>query len=483
MPFRQNENHRGIGYHITLYTLRLISTEPLQHGVTVVPLPIHRRSFLKAAAASTATFTILQAGSARTYAANEKLNIACIGAGGRGALNVRDTGSQNIIVLCDVDWKRAAESFKKLPNAKRYKDYRVMLSEMDSKIDAVTVSTPDHHHFHASMAAIQLGKHVYCEKPLTHSIWEARELTEAARKAGVATQMGNQAQADKETRIVQEFVIDNAVGPIRESHIWTDRPSRGLFSEYWPQGVSRPTDTPEVPETMNWDLWIGPAPMRPYHPTYAPFKWRGRWDFGTGALGDMGCHYFDPVVRALKLKAPTSVEAVSTRVNEESYPLGSVVTYHFPAREEMPPVKVVWYDGGLRPPRPDALKDGDELGANGVMLVGDDGVILSDWDDWRMYPEHRAKEYGMPPKVLARSPGHHEEWIQACKGGPKAGANFDFAGPLTETVLLGNVALRSQLRDDLTKKKLLWDSDKMEFTNHESANQFLRREYRDGWQV
>lgn len=278
--------------------------------------------------------------------------------------------------------------------------------------------------------------------------------------------------------------MDNAIGPIREAHIWTDRPSRGLHGEYWPQGVPRPTDTPAVPGTMAWDLWIGPAPMRPYHPSYAPFKWRGWWDFGTGALGDMGCHYFDPVYRALKLKAPTSVEAVSTRVNDESYPLGSVVTFHFAARGDMPPVKVQWHDGGLRPPRPDVLEDGNVMAANGVMLVGDEGVILTDWDNgWHMFPESRAREYGAPPKVLARSPGHHEEWILACKGGPKAGSNFDWAGPLTEGVLLGNVALRAQLRDDLTQKKLLWDSEEMAFTNHLAANQFLRRDYRAGWEL
>jgi predicted dehydrogenase len=449
-----------------------------------MPLSDSRRNFLKVAGVSAAALTILPAGSARTYAANEKLNIACIGAGGRAGSNLRQSESQNIVALCDVDWQRAAGSFARYPNARRYKDYRVMLSELDSQIDAVIVSTPDHHHFHASMTAIRYGKHVYCEKPLTHSIWEARELTRAARAAGVATQMGNQAQAGKETRIVQEFVMDNAIGPIREAHIWTDRPSRGLHGEYWPQGVPRPTDTPRVPDTMAWDLWIGPAPMRPYHPSYAPFNWRGWWDFGTGALGDIGCHYFDPVYRALKLTAPSSVEAVSTRVNEESYPLGSVVTLQFPARGEMPPVKVQWHDGGLRPPRPDVLKDGDVMGANGVMLVGDDGVLLTDWDSpWLMFPEERAREYGTPPQVLARSPGHHEEWQRACNGGPQAGSNFDWAGPLTEGVLLGNVALRAQLRDDLTRKKLLWDSDKMMFTNHESANRFLRREYRDGWQV
>ena len=278
--------------------------------------------------------------------------------------------------------------------------------------------------------------------------------------------------------------MDDAIGDIREAHIWTDRPSRGLFGEYWPQGVSSPQETPKVRDSIDWDLWLGPAPSRPYHPAYAPFKWRGWWDFGTGALGDIGCHYFDPVCRALKLGAPSSVEAVSTRVNQETYPLGSMVTLHFPARGPMLPVKLVWYDGGLRPPRPNALRDGNAMGDNGVMLVGDDAVLLTDWDNgWKMFPEGRGKEYGTPPEKLPRSPGHREEWLLACKGGPAPGSNFDWAGTLTETVLLGNVALRAQLRDDLTQKKLLWDAENLVFTNHETADQFLRREYRKGWQV
>ena len=443
-----------------------------------------RRKLLKLAATSAAAFTILKSGSARTYAANEKLNIAAIGAGGRAASDIRQVDSQNIVALCDVDWARAAASFKAYPNAKRFKDYRAMLSELESTIDAVIVATPDHHHFHASMAAIHAGKHVYCEKPLTHSIWEARELTTAAREAGVATQMGNQAQASKDTRLIQEFVLDNAIGPIREAHIWTDRPSRGLFGEYWPQGVTRPKDKPPVPKTIDWDLWIGPAPLRPYHPAYAPFAWRGWWDFGTGALGDIGCHYFDPVFRALKLRAPSSVEAVSTRVNKETYPLGSVATYHFSAREQMPALKLVWHDGGLRPTRPEVLRDGIELGDNGVMLVGEHGVLLTDWDTrWRIYPEELADDYGTPPQVLSRSPGHHEEWIEACRGGQVAGSNFDWAGPLTETVLLGNVALRPELREELTQKKLLWNSEDLEFTNHSRANEYLRRSYRKGWEL
>jgi predicted dehydrogenase len=445
--------------------------------------PVTRRRFLKSTAKAAATFTILAAGSARTYAANERLNIAAIGIGGQGAGDIDQLKSQNIVALCDVDWRHAAGTFKKFPGAKQFKDYRQMFDKISGEFDAVIVATPDHHHAPATMAALRLGKHVYCEKPLTHSAWEARAIAEAARTAKVATQMGNQAQASEETRRLQEFVLDDAVGAIREVHIWTDRPSRGLFNEYWPQGVPRPTDTPAVPDTLEWDLWLGPAPLRPYHHAYLPAKWRGWWDFGTGALGDIGCHYFDPVFRALKLGAPVSVEASSTRVNQETYPLGSMVTYHFPARGALPHVKLVWYDGGLRPPRPEQIVDGDAMGDNGHLLIGEKGIIMTDWRRWWLYPEKLERAYGEPPKVLPRSPGHHQEWINACKGGPAAGSNFDWAGPLTETVLLGNVALRTQLREKLTTVKLAWDSAKFEFTNLPEANEFLRREYREGWSI
>lgn len=448
---------------------------------------MNRRHFLKSTgstAGAAATFTILQAGSARTYAANEKLNIASIGAGGRATADITELAkTENIVALTDVDWRNAAPMLRKHADAKRFKDYRKMLDEMSAEIDAVVVATPDHHHFHASMAALKLGKPVYCEKPLTHSVWEARELARAAREAGVATQMGNQAQADEQTRIVQEFVMDNAVGPIREAHIWTDRPSRGLFDEYWPQGVDRPTETAAIPETLDWDLWLGAAPDRPYNPAYLPAKWRGWWDFGTGALGDIACHFFDPVFRALKLGAPLTVEASSTRVNEETYPVGSAITWHFPKRDDMVPVELNWYDGGLRPSRPEGLGEHVKMGTNGLLLIGDDGFLLSDWSSWKLYPEKKGKEYGAPPKVLSRSDGHHGEWVAACKGGDKAGSNFDWAGPLTETVLLGNVALRPQLREDLTKVRLEWDAEKLEFSNFEKANQFLRREYRKGWEI
>jgi predicted dehydrogenase len=232
---------------------------------------------------------------------------------------------------------------------------------------------------------------------------------------------------------------------------------------------------------LDWDLWLGSAPARPYNPAYVPFKWRGWWDFGTGALGDIGCHSFDPIFRALKLGHPTSVEASSTRVNKETYPLSSIVTYQFPARGELPPVKLTWYDGGVRPPRPEELEDGREMGATGALLVGKSGKILSQRMEFRIIPEATMKAYGTPPKKLERSPGHYQEWIDACKGGKAAGSNFDWAGPLAEAVLLGNVALRLQLREELTRKKLLWNQDEMRFTNSNDANSFLRREYREGW--
>ncbi|OGV62295.1 MAG: hypothetical protein A2283_17735 [Lentisphaerae bacterium RIFOXYA12_FULL_48_11] len=291
--------------------------------------------------------------------------------------------------------------------------------------------------------------------------------------------MGNQGQASEETRRLCEFIWSGAIGPVREVHIWTDRASKGLFEEYWPQGIPRPTETPPVPETLDWDLWVGPAPLRPYHPAYLPFKWRGWWDFGTGALGDIGCHTFDAVFRALKLGHPLSVSASSTRVNDETYPLASMVNYRFPARGDMPPVDFTWYDGGLRPPRPAELEDGREMGANGRLLIGDNGKILGN----RLIPESKQQASEQVPKTLPRSIGHHKEWIEACKGGKPAGSNFDWAGPLAEVVLLGNVALRTSLREQLTKTRLNWDGQNMRFTNMEEANKYLRREYRQGWSL
>src|SRR6266704_580992 len=446
-------------------------------------LKLTRRQFIGGAAVSTTAFLVVPGallGLRGATSPNQKLNLAAIGIGGQGGDDLSRMESENIVALCDVDQNHAAHVFKKYPRAKPFTDYRQMLDQI-KEIDAVVVATPDHHHAFAAMEAVKRGKHVYGEKPLTHSVWEARQLSRAAQEAKVATQMGNQGQASEQTRRLCEYVWAGAIGKVREAHIWTDRPSQGLVDEYWPQGVTRPKETPPAPATLDWDLWIGPAPMRPYHPAYLPFKWRGWWDFGTGALGDIGCHAFDPIFRALRLGPPLSVEASSTRVNQETYPLASMVTYQFPARAEMPPVKLVWYDGGLRPARPEELEEGREMGPNGAMLIGDHGKILSQKMQYRIIPESKATAYGEPPKQLPRSPGHYQEWINACKGDQAPGSNFDWAGPLAEAVLLGNVALRSHLREEMTRKKLLWDPPNMRFTNSTEANQFLRREYREGW--
>ena len=442
---------------------------------------ISRRDFMGAAAA-VAVFTVVPRhvlGGPRQIPPSEKVNIAGVGVGGQGSGDISAVSSQNIVALCDVDWRRAGRTFERYPKARKYKDFRVMLDKEDKNIDAVVVAAPDHIHAVASIAAIKRGKHVYCEKPLTHSVYEARMVAKAAREAGVATQMGNQGQASEGTRLMCENIWGGAIGHVREVHVWTDRPLRGLSDVYWPQGVGRPEDTPQVPDGLDWDLWLGPAPERPYHPAYVPFKWRGWWDFGTGALGDIGCHSIDPVWRALKLKAPLSVHAACTLVNDETYPVASRVTYQFGARGDMPPVKLHWYDGGMRPPRPDELEDGQQFGDNGTLFVGDEGKMLG----YRIIPESRRKEFGKAPQVLERSPGHHQEWIDACKGGKPAGSNFDHAGPLAECVLLGNVALRPAMKRKLTRVNLLWDSANMKITNVPEANQYLHREYREGWNL
>ncbi len=463
---------------------------------------IARRGFLKKSAGTAAALAAWQIiprhvlGQGQTPP-SEKVNIAGIGIGGQGGHDIRQLESENIVALCDVDQRRATGLLNAFPKAAYYQDYRKMLDER-KEIDAVVVGTPDHMHAFASMAALQHGKHVYCEKPLTHSLWEARQVATYAREKKLATQMGNQGQASAETRALCEMVWMGVIGPIHEAHIWTDRPSQGLFNEYWPQGVGRPTDTPPVPVGMNWDLWIGPAPMRPYHPAYHPFKWRGWWDFGTGALGDIGCHSMDPLFRALKLGHPTWVQASSTRVNTETYPLGSMVTYSFPARSadpqtnnthikglsgeqagavKMPAVKLTWYDGGLRPPRPEGLPEDRMMGDNGRLLIGEKGFILGN----SVYPESLRSDIAGKTHFIPQSPGHYREFVNACKGRGPAGSNFDFAGPLAEVVLLGNVALRSQLREPLTRHKLIWDPVALKITNLPEANQFLRREYRQGW--
>lgn len=445
------------------------------------PSPLSRRRFLGTASAAAAAISVVPGhilGLNGATPPSGKLNIVGIGAGGRARGDLDEVAGENIIALCDVDWRQAAGAFRNWPQAKKYKDFRVMLDEVKD-IDGVIVATPDHMHAPASMRALKMGKAVYCEKPLTHSVYEARQVALTARDAKVATQMGNQGQASRDTRRLSEIVQAGAIGKVREAHIWTDRPSRGLFEVYWPQGIDRPTDTPPVPDQLDWDLWLGPAPERPYNPAYLPFKWRGWWDFGTGALGDIGCHAFDPVFRALKLGHPLTIEAASSRVNEETYPSASMVTYHFPTRGDLPECKLTWYDGGLRPPRPVDLPDGDMMGDNGRLLVGDEGYILGT----TIYPEKRRKEVGEIPKSIPDSPGHHQEWLNAIKGrGPEPGSNFpNWAGQLAEVVLLGNVALRVHLRELLTRRKLRWDPQTLRFSNFSEADEYLHTKYREGW--
>ena len=443
------------------------------HKANCVPkAKVTRRDFMRAAAVVVG-FTLVPRnvlGGPRHTPPSEKLNIAGVGIGGRGAGDLHELESENIVALCDVDDKHAARVFRKYPDAKKYRDFRRML-DRQKNIDAVMVATPDHTHAVIAMTAIRMGKHVYCEKPLAHSIYEVRKLTEAAREAGVATQLGNQGQASEGTRLVCEFIWDGAIGPVREIHSWCNRPIS-------PRGIDRPTETPPVPDTLDWDLWLGPAPRRPYHPCYHPFSWRGWWDFGSGVLGDIGCHQFAAMFRALKLGYPTSIEACSSGVNSETAPLASIVRYEFPSRGDMPPLKLTWYDGGLMPARPQELRDGLRFGnADDNLFISDKGKMLGH----RLIPEERSKEYGRPPRILPRSPGHHKEWINACKGGEPAGSNFDVSGPLTEVVLLGNVALR--MGQQLYEKglKLYYDGPNMKVTNLPEANQYIHSKYRDGW--
>jgi predicted dehydrogenase len=444
---------------------------------------VSRRCFLAGSAAATA-FSILprQVLGQGQRPPSEKLNLAVIGAGGRGADDIEEVKSENIVALCDVDWKQAGDTFKKFPGAKRYRDFRVML-EKEKGIDAVIVATPDHVHAVASMAAIQQGKHVYCEKPLTRTIHEARVLGQAAREARVVTQMGNQGMAFEGNRLINEWIAAGAIGQVREVHVWSDRPTHlGAKKLYWAQGIERPKDTPAIPDTLDWDLWLGPAPYRPYHPAYVPFAWRGWWDFGSGGLGDMGIHNLAPAFSALNLGAPTCVYASSTPVFEETLPLASMVHYEFPARGERPPVTLHWYDGGLLPPRPEELEAGRELNKeDGLLFVGDKGKLLVEgWGGHspRLIPEAAMRDFQRPPRTLPRSIGHHAEWLAACKGGNvRPRSNFDFAGPLTEAVLLGTISVR------LGGQKLTWDPANLKITNSPEANRYIHYEYRKGWSL
>jgi predicted dehydrogenase len=446
--------------------------------------PIRRREVLAASAAAAAVTIVPRhvLGGPGQTPPSEKLNLAGVGVGAQGGWDLRQLAGQNIVALADVDWDYAARTFKEHPQARKYKDFRKMLDE-EKSIDAVVIGTPDHNHAVVTMAAMKRGKHVYCEKPLTRTVHEARAVTLAARETKVATQMGNQGMASEGNRLINEWIMDGAIGQVREVHVWTDRPTRGGNKKlFWPQGVERPTDRPPVPATLDWDVWLGPAPWRPYNPAYVPFRWRGWWDFGSGGLGDMGIHNIAPVFSALDLHAPTSIYASSTPVYEETLPMASIVHYEFPARGSLPPVTLHWYDGGLLPPRPPEFEEGLNLVCNdaGVIFVGDKGKMFVEGEGGRsprLIPDSRMRDYKRPSKSLPRSIGHHKEWVEACKGRGTTRSNFDFAGPLTEAVLLGTLCVR------LGGHKLNWDTANLKFTNSDAANALINPPYRQGWSL
>lgn len=436
---------------------------------------------------------------------NDKLNVAFIGVGGKGAVHVDALKHENIVAFCDVDDKRAGSVYGLFPDVPRFYDFREMLDKMHQQIDAVVVSTPDHTHAVATMPCIQLGKHVYVEKPLTHNIAEARALLKAAQQYGVVTQMGNQGASMDCNRDVTEWIQAGVIGDVHTVHVWTNRP-------VWPQGVPLPTDTVSVPETMQWDLWLGPAEYRAYHPAYAPFKWRGWWDYGTGALGDMGCHLIDPAYRALKLTTPYAAEASATTVwvgdfvegnIPESCPPSSLVRLDFAARAGMPECSLWWYDGGIRPMRPAELGANEPFGSwdGGVLFEGTGGKLICGifGDKPTLLPTSRMETFTPPAKTIARIEGEHQDnWVRACKGLEPATSPFEYAVPLTETLLIGNLAVRCYdikvLQEGKTptswapydypgRVRLEWNTDDMRVTNFESANQYVSRAYRQGWNI
>jgi len=449
---------------------------------------LSRREFIGTTAAAAAGLMIVPRrvlGGPGYVAPSDTLNIGCVGAGGKGTSDIWSVSSENIVALCDADDVQMGEFLKneknpperqsKYDKANKYRDFRRML-DREKSLDAITVSTPDHCHAVIAMTAMKMGKHVFVQKPLTHTVKEARLLAQEAKKRNLATQMGNQGHSQEGARLICEWVWDGAVGNVTEAHVWTNRP-------IWPQGINAPKEIPSVPPTLDWDVWLGPAPWRPYHPAYLPFNWRGWWDFGTGVIGDMGAHLIDQPFWALKLRAPSTIQASSTKYTKDSYPLAEILTYTFPARGPMPPAKLVWYDGGLMPPRPSVLDSGRIMGDEdgGCLLVGEKGMIMCGCygGNPRILPETLMQEYKRPDKTIPRSPGIHEEWIAAIKAGKKSTTDFEYSGALTEMMLLGNVALR--MKDE--KTVLQWDADNMEITNVPEANKHLHKEYRQGWSL
>lgn len=461
---------------------------------------IKRRQFLTqgaTAAAALATVNIVPryvvAGSPKTPP-SEIPNVAGVGIGGVGHGQIQSCAKAGfrVGVLCDVDDVMAEKTYQKFPQAKRYRDFREMLTVEGDKIDAVYCGTPDHTHAIVSMAALKARKHALTVKPLTRTIWEGRMLAEEALRAGVMTQMTASPASTEDGCRTCELIWDGIIGDVKEVHIWSNRP-------LWPHGMNRPAGSDPVPDTFDWNLWLGPASSRPFvkewppgslpltqsifsrvkPAVYHPWNFRGWYDFGTGALGDMGCHHWNTPRRALKLGHPTAVSATSTKVMKESWPLASMITYEFPAREEMGPVKIVWYDGGLKPPRPVQMESGRELPADGILYIGTKGVMTGRGSSGlpRLLPESKMRAYTMPPKTLERRSGIYGEWFEGVMGGAKPSEHWpDCAVPLTELVLLGCIAIRAG-------GHLKWDGPNMRFTNSTDANQLVKPSYQNGWKL
>ncbi len=423
-----------------------------------------RRQFLRTSAAAGAAAFAAPA-FAQSKSPNEKLNIAAVGVAGRAAADVAGVSSENIVGLCDVDENRLDGAAKRYPKAKKFVDFRKMLTDLEKEIDAVVVGTPDHIHMPAGVMAMRMGKHCYAEKPLSHNVYESRVGAEVAKEKNLATQMGTQIHAGDNYRRVVEMIRAGAIGPVHEVHVWCGK--------NW-GGGRRPDDTPPVPAHLNWDLWLGPAPKRPYHPCYLPGNWRRWWDFGSGTLGDMACHYMDLPYWALDLRHPTSVEAEGPEVHPEGCAEKLIVRYEFPARGQMPPLKFTWYDGTNRPTFPPEWKI--PVGGAGVLFVGKEGQLRADYGSRKLYPQEKFADYQPPEPTIPKSIGHHKEWVAACKTGSPTTCNFEYSGALSEAVLLGNVAFR-------VGKKLKWDAANLKAVNCPQADQYIRREYRKGWEL
>ena len=438
-----------------------------------------RRAFLKTSAATASA--LAAPGFLRARGANEKLNIAIIGSGGRGAANLGGVSSENIVALCDVSTPAVEAAAKKHPKAAKFTDFRQLFDKAAKDFDAVVVSTCEHTHAFATLLAIRHGKHVYCEKPLTHNIAEARIIREAAAKTKLATQMGTQIHAEDNYRRVVELIQTGAIGPVREVHVWVGR-AWGLQSAEDAKAnkdivyvTERPTDSVKPPADLDWDLWLGPCADRPFSPVYVPGpKWYRWWDFGNGTMSDLGSHWNDLPFWALKLKAPTSVEASGPKPHAEIAPASMQATYEFPARGEMPAVKMTWYQGAKKPAALTEKKI--PQWGDGVLFVGDKGMLLSSYTKHLLLPEKQFSGFTPPKPFIEKSRGHYAEWIHACKTGAPTTCNFEYAGWLTESNHLGNVAFR-------VGKKLEWDAATMKAKNCSEADAFIHREYRKGWKL